>query len=244
MAGSIAGELIRGDMKPKVPKWFNVDTTTEQGAAIAGNLLNFDDAAKLGAKTQEELLRQLMTSLEKLMPGYGALNQQIMGNIASEARGEVPVDVQNFIQRQAAERGITTGTSGSDFDKYRATRNLGLASLELTDRAIESASRWMATTTSRLPTSDFTQMFITPQQRIATTFQNRVMKFNRDWMENQIDAQPDAWQRALANLFDNIEEIGQSALGSWAGGAMGGGGGTAGGGGGGAGMYGGGSSWG
>lgn len=224
MAGSVAGALILGDMKPEIPKWLNVDPALEQGYAIAGNQRNLAAAAKLGADTNEELITQHLTALERLMPGFSGLNQQIIGNIASQARGEIPQDVQNQMARQAAEMGVTTGTSGSDFDKYRQLRNLGLTSLQLTDQALNSAGRWMQTVTSGAPKFNFANMFISPEMQIQSTFRNRENQWNRDYLKAQVDAMPDAWQRALANLFDNIEESGQAALGSWAGKAMGGGG--------------------
>jgi hypothetical protein len=231
MAGSIAGTLIRGDTRPKVPKFTPIDVTGEQREAIAGNISNLPEAARLGAETNKATTDQYLTMLERIIPGFSQLNSKAIGNIKSLLSGELPSDVENRIGRYAAERGIVRGTGGnSEFEQYAQLRDLGLTSLEMTDRGLDAASRWMATTTGRAPFMDFTSMFITPQQRIQTQQWNKSMQWNRDWLRNQIAALPNQYQEAAAGFFDNIEEIGQSVLSSYAGGAMGGGGGGGGGG--------------
>jgi len=225
MAGSIAGELLRGDMKPDVPNFVPVDTTAEQLAAILGNLSNLPELSRLGARTNTALADQTNAILEKILPGYQNLLAKGTETLQSQLSGQLPKDVEEYIKRSAAEMGVSSGTSGSEFNKFGALRNLGLTSLDVTNKALDSASRWIAGAASRSPRFDFTSMFVSPAQRIATTQWNTTMQWNRDWLQNQIDVLPDAWQRALANLFDNIEETGQSVLGAYAGGAMGGGGG-------------------
>lgn len=228
---SIAGTLIRGDQRPEVPKWDPVSPSQQAGVAIAGNLKNFDEAAQLGARTNEELITQHLAALERLMPGFSGLNQQITSNIASQARGELPQDVENFIGRKAAEMGITTGTSGSQFNKYGQLRNLGITSLQMTDQALSSAQRWMQTVTSGAPRFSFASMFISPELQVEATFRNRENQWQRQWLKNQIDVMPGPVEEAFATLFDNIEATGRSFLSSWGsaaagGGGMGGGGGT------------------
>ena len=227
---SIAGTLIRGDTRPKVPAFTPIDVQAEQKAAIAGNLGALPEAARLGAAANDASTAQFLAMLEKILPGFSQINTKVLGNIQSLLSGEIPKDVENLIGRKAAERGIARGTGGSQFDDYGALRDLGLTSLEMTDRGLNSAQRWMAATTNRAPFMDFTSMFISPQQQIATTQWNKTMQWNRDWLNNQIRALPNQYQEAAATFFDNVEEIGSSVLSAYAGGAMGGGGGAGGGG--------------
>lgn len=224
MAGSIAGALIRGSGKPKVPRAPMVDPDQVQQQTIQGNLAALGGAAQLGGKTQAALTDQWLANLERLFPGYGGFSQQIMQNLTAAAKGQLPADVEDYIDREGAERGIFRGTSGggkSQFDDYSRLRDLGLRSLQRTDFSLAAGERWMSA--NRGPFFDFTNMFYSPQQRVQIQQWNEVMRYNQQWLKNQIDVIPEAWEQALANLFDNIEETGQAVLTSYAGGAMGGG---------------------
>lgn len=226
---------LRGDVIRDAPPAPNVNPAEEALKAILGNLRNLPDAAKLGAGAQEALDKQLLASLERLMPGWSNLSQQITGNIASQARGELPQDVQNMIQRNAAEMGVTTGTSGSDFDKYRSLRNLGLTSLQVTDQALNSAARWMQATTAGAPKFDFTRAFISPETQIQTQMWNEENRWNVAWLEKQLKAQPSNSEQAWAQVLDYVADFATSMIGvgtagiGKGGSGMGGGGGTGGG---------------
>lgn len=239
---SIAGTLIRGDTRPKVPDFIPIDITEEQLRAIAGNQANLQRASELGADTNEQLALQWNDQLERMMPGYGAMLAKGTENVMAGLRGELPEDVVNLIARNSAEAGVVSGTSGSEFNKFGKLRNLGLTSLDMTQRALSSSAQWLQSATARTPFMDFREMFMTPMQRIETEKWNKSMKWNRDWLHNQIRALPNQYQEAAAGFFDTVEETGRNFLVGWAGQQAGGGGG--GGAGGGGGQYGGGSSWG
>lgn len=63
------------------------------------------------------------------LPPY--LLQQTATGLSSDLSGEVPLDVQQMLEQQAAEYGVGSGTQGSQFAGYRGLRNLGLTSLDL-----------------------------------------------------------------------------------------------------------------
>lgn len=237
---SIAGTLIRGDTRPDVPDFVPIDVTAAQRRAIMGNLDNLPDLAQLGAETNEHLIAQHLGMLEQM--GLRGLYDQNTRNLESMSRGELPADTENAVRRYAAEAGAASGTSGSQFDRFRSARNLGLTSLDLTQRALGSSAQWLQAATSRLPISDFSQMFVSPMQQVGVEQWNKTMQWNRDWLHNQIRALPNQYEEAAAGFFDTIEETGRNFLVGWAGQQAGGGGGGQGGGGGG--QYGGGSSWG
>lgn len=236
---------FRGDVIRDAPPAPYVDPSREAGKAIAGNLRNLPEAARLGAETNEQLIAQYLDSLRTLIPNFDQISGNISGNIEALSRGELPQDVQNLIGRKAAEMGVVTGTSGSDFDKYRSLRNLGLTSLQATDQALTSAARWMQTVTSGAPRFDFTRAFISPEVQIQTQMQNEINRWNVAWLETQLKAQPSNAEQAYAQILDYVADFATSAAGVGMGGVGGGGmGGMGGAAGGGAGMYGGGSSWG
>jgi hypothetical protein len=61
------------------------------------------------------------------LPQY--LLDQTATSLSGALRGELPEDVTNLLQQQAAEYGVAAGIPGSQFAGYRGLRNLGLTSL-------------------------------------------------------------------------------------------------------------------
>lgn len=68
------------------------------------------------------------------LPGYLSSLSSIGGNIASETSGQLPDDVIRQITQSAAERGVATGSPGSENSNAAMLRALGLTSLDLTQR--------------------------------------------------------------------------------------------------------------
>lgn len=58
------------------------------------------------------------------------LLDQTATNLGGALRGELPPDVINMLQTQAAERGVGGGVGGSQFAEYGGLRTLGLTSLD------------------------------------------------------------------------------------------------------------------
>lgn len=215
---------LRGDVIRDAPPAPYVDPSQEALKAILGNLRNLPEAAKLGARSQEELDQQYLSMLQRLIPGFGQTNANIGKNIESMSRGELPQDVQNLIQRNAAEMGVSTGTSGSDFDKYRSLRNLGLTSLQATDQALNSAARWMQAVAGGAPKINFTNSFISPEQQIRTQMWNEENRWNVAWLETQLKAQPSNSEQAWAQVLDYVADFATTAAGAGMGSVGGGGG--------------------
>ncbi len=67
------------------------------------------------------------------LPGYNASLGNVGANIQSETGGQLPADVIRQIQQQAAERGVMTGSPGSDNSNASYLQALGLNSLNLTN---------------------------------------------------------------------------------------------------------------
>lgn len=222
--GSIAGTLLTYK-KPSIPDYPLVDQQLEQLLATKGNIAALPKLQQLASRVNEISSTELLKQFERMLPGYSGLRDKGTGLIESQLRGEIPDDVAREIQRHSAERATAGGYGNSEAMSNLVARDLGLTSLEITNRALGSAERWMATARASAPQFDFTQMFITPQQRIQTKLYENSQVYQNKLLKSQVDAMPEAWEAALATLFDNIEEMGSSALSMYAGGAMGGGGG-------------------
>jgi hypothetical protein len=213
---------LRGD-KPKVPDFDPIDPSDEQRQTIAGNLANLPGAANLARQSNDASAANYLAFMEKVMPGFGQNNSKIMENIRAMLSGQLPSDVENYIGRKAAEKGIVRGTGGSQFDQYGALRDLGLTSLEVTDRGLDAATRWLSA--SRAPMMDHTAMFISPMQRINVTQWNKTMQWQRDWLNNQIKALPSNEEMAYAQMLDYVADFATMAAGVGVGSIGGGGGG-------------------
>jgi hypothetical protein len=200
---------------------------------LAENLKNLPAASAFADKFNQLSGDQLNAALERMLPGYASLRDKSTSNISSMLRGELPTDVENLIERQSAERGIDTGTSGSDFGEFGAVRSLGLTSLELTQKGLDSAMRWIESSASRTPVYNMASSFVPISQRVNIRAQENQFQFQRDWMKNQIDAVPWGVEGWAINLADRIESIGYQVVASYAGAYTGGGGMMGGGGGGG-----------
>lgn len=212
---------LRGD-KPDVPDFVPIDVTEEQKKAILGNIANLPDIAELGEQTNEQLAKQYLDMLSQL--GLRGIYDQGTKNLESQLRGELPPDVEAAIARRSAEAGVASGTSGSEFNKFGKLRNLGLTSLDLTQKALSSSAQWLAN--ASIPQFNFTSMFQSPSQRIATEQWNKSMKWNVDWLKNQLKALPSNEEMAYAQMLDYVATISTSALGAGMGSMGGGAGGT------------------
>lgn len=170
-AGTLPGQTTAGyDPRfggiPGVP-----DPTLTAGAAIAGNLANFGDLARLTGQTNQLMFDQYTGRL----PGYSDLASASSGNIGAQLRGELPQDVINLIGQQAAERGIGAGVSGSQFSNADYLRSLGLTSLSQ-KQAGEAAFTGAMGRLQGIPTFDPSSMFTKPEDIYGAQLQANVFR--------------------------------------------------------------------
>lgn len=163
-APNVSGYDPRFGGIPGVP-----NPVTSAGEAIAGNLANFGDLAKLTGQTNDLTFGQYTGRL----PGYSDMASTSSANILSQLRGELPPDVINLIGQQAAERGIGRGVSGSDFSNSDYLRSLGISSLG----QIQAGETAFTKATDRLkgiPLFDPTSMFTKPEDVYGAGLQRNI----------------------------------------------------------------------
>ena len=210
--------------KPKVPQFKKVDIGAEQEAAVQENTELLPSLNAFASEFNKMSADQMMQQLERMLPGYGQLLSKGTENIQALMRGEVPEDVQNQLERKAAERGVALGYGGdSEFGGNQFLRNFGLTSLQLTQQGLTSAMNWINQAASRTPVFNMASAFLPIEQRVNLRAQENQFQFNRDWLRNKVASIPSGGRAALITLADNIEEIGSSVLKMYAGGALGGG---------------------
>jgi hypothetical protein len=132
-------------------------------AAIGANLSNLpqslDLARGMNQFNQDAVQRQLRSGL----PLYDPLTIESSNNIMDMIQGEVPQDVINQILQVAAERGIITGTTGSENANAAMLRALGLTSLDLMQRGEQNLTAAIGRT-PRGPLFDPSKMMVSPDE--------------------------------------------------------------------------------
>jgi len=167
-------------VKPVVP-----DLADVQKKTIATNLAALPASEEVGAGINKFNFDQLQTMLKAAIPGYDEIMQTGGKQITSMLKGEVPLDVQQTIQRSRGAKSFAGGYGGSGMAGAAEAQSLGLSSLDLIREGLSSAERWTTAAASRLPALyDASKMFL-----------NYEDVFNRDWLAAKVQAAPDPGKR-------------------------------------------------
>lgn len=200
--GGIIGAALSAGDKPKVPDFTPVDLNKAQSDSAASNISNFDQISALAGKTNRFNTDQIKSMLDSVAPDWQGLVSKQRGLINSELSGQIPQDVQDAIFRGSAGRSLASGTAGSQFGRNLTARDLGLTSLDLTNRGFNHAEQWLAQAKSLTPPQfNVASMFVTPSQFADTQKYNNEGKFQHDWMQNLITAAPDPFLAGVGNAI-------------------------------------------
>jgi hypothetical protein len=226
---ALVGSILQAGKKPQVPDWNEVSLGDAAQQAQNTNKEMLPQYEDVAARVNQFNFDQIEQMVRLATPGYDAVQSKVLSNLQSGLRGELPSDVRALVERKAAENAVAGGFGGSGMHRSLEARDLGLTSLQITDRAMSSAESWTARARAYaqgMPMMDVTRMFISPQQQFEANWQNQEAKFNRDWMSNKIAAAPDPTKAAIGQWMVNTDNmIFQTALGvvgGMAGGGMGG----------------------
>lgn len=224
---SILGALLFKD-KPELPPLEKIDFGEEQRLSIANNQAALPAAQKLASEVnrfnQEEILKQFRNSI----PNFDFKLEQVAKNYDAGLKGEIPDDVQAQVQNNAAARALAGGYGGTGMHGNLLARDLGLTSYDITQKNMDSFSRWIGTAGQALnaPLYNVAGNFISPVQQAAFDVSERNTRWNYNWFKAQHDAQPEPWEQAVIGLLDWVANTGLSVatmgIGSLTGG-MGGG---------------------
>ena len=163
-AGSLVGappsnwEAAYGG-RPRVP-----NPVATGAAALGGNIGNLGSIYQITGGINDASQSQMLENLARGLPNYQALTAQSSANIGSNLRGQLPGDVLDQILQGAAERGIITGTMGSQNADAAMLRALGLTSLDLTRLGEEQLTGAIGRT-PQAPLLDPSRLLITPQDQ-------------------------------------------------------------------------------
>jgi hypothetical protein len=146
-----------------------VDLQSQQKQAVQGNLANQPDIEKLVASTNRFDQSQASSLMEQAMPGYKALSTSLGSQAQKLADNPyaVPEDVQNNLQRLAAEKGVSTGRTGQA-GQFSLLRDLGVNQLQYGQSNLQTASgltQMLASIAPKVNPMSPMSMYITPGQQ-------------------------------------------------------------------------------
>ena len=214
--------------RPSVPNLPTVSLAQQQGAAIGANQAALPGAEALASETNQFNQQQVNEMLGQLFPGMSGVANTISQNIASEASGKLPDDVQAAVERSGAAKSLGMGVAGSGTGADMTARDLGLTSLQLTGQGLSSAESWINEADKVYSPGEMNvqSMFVSPEQMYQATNQQDTQQFQRSMMQNEINAAPDPVVSGVVNMVPNAVGAmrGGSQLGSGGGGDSSGGG--------------------
>lgn len=231
LKSGIANVLGLRGSKPNVPDLPPIDIGQVQSSAIQQNQAVLPDLFKQAGDINQFNADQLTKYIEQKVPGALSLLTKGTDVLKGFLAGEIPSDVASQVENKAAARSLSGGYGGTQLGRNLEARDLGLTSLDLTTKGLDSATTWLQGV-QRLTTPnlfDVTSMFITPQQRLSFEFAEREAQFNVQWLRNRIKAMPSPNQAAMAESLDWVASTAGSLATYGLGGMTGGGGGGQGG---------------
>lgn len=172
---------------PDLEPWQPVNAQGEQQTAIAGNISALPQSQKLASRTNTFAQSEIQRMLELAMPGYVKLRDKGTEAISSLVAGEIPKDVQSAVTRNAAARSLYGGYGGSGMARNLTARDLGLTSLDLMSKGLDSATKWISQSRTLAPTMDVTSMFLSPAQQVNFAASERDKRLNYTNTKNQFE---------------------------------------------------------
>ncbi|MEO7099114.1 MAG: hypothetical protein ABI162_07110 [Luteolibacter sp.] len=137
------------------------------------------------AEFSTQLNNMLKDELSSTVPDLFPALEQEGKNTLAESKGLLPADVAGNAMRTA---GLTTlGSGGSQFSKYADARQLGLTSLDLTQRALQATPVLTALAKETNPVSP-TNFIFTPQAIQQRSDQFKILNSGRDIQQQLTNA--------------------------------------------------------
>lgn len=160
---------------------FNYSTGTASGSPGLTALTDYINNLNRNAQT---------LALQARVPGGAGLEAQSSANIGSELRGEVAPDVMRLLQRQAAERGVRTGSPEAPATNAAYLQALGLTSMERQATGQRDLSAAYARNPAA-PLFDPTTQLLTPYQSGTLSLEQQRLLQQREQEANRLQLEYD-----------------------------------------------------
>jgi hypothetical protein len=197
--------------RPKVPSFKPTDIEAEQRKTVSQNQAIFPESSKLASSVNLFNVDQSRALSERMLPG---LLSQSIANTSSQLRGELTPEIINQNQRLSAASALSLGLGGTQFQSgLEGGRNL-ISALQLQQQGQQNFQALQGLMPKQFGAES---MFFSPQERLSFTYQQNMDKWNRDWLKNQVKAQPTGWGQFLQDttklIIGGLAGAGGKALG-------------------------------
>lgn len=204
---------------PKLLPWEDVNVQAEQRRAIEGNEAVLPQLESTARRVNTFNQGEIQRMLELAMPGYSKLRDQGTKVVSDLTAGRIPQDVRDAIGRNTAGRSLYGGFGGTSMSRNLTARDLGLTSLDLMTKGLDSATRWISMSRSLAPTMDITQMFVRPEFQAQFAGMERDKRLGYRNVKRQFEYATDPMREVENDVAGIADTIG-SALMSYMGGGM------------------------
>ncbi len=189
--------------KPSVPGLTPIDYGDVQQGAIQQNINAAPLAGQLATQTNTLNQAELNRLLQGAIPNIAGIEQNISRNLESGTRGELSPDVQAAVERSGIAKSL--GRFGGGMAGEFVGRDIGKTSYDIAQQSMNSAERWIQTARQGLipGVMGVESMFVTPQQRLAQTTEERDKQFERSWLQSQITAMPSPVAHGVWQAIDS-----------------------------------------
>ena len=194
-----------------MPDAVNVDPTQNQLDTVSGNTASFSAAKDLAQQYNDFMANQVAARLKKNFPQFEGLQDAGAQDIADLLAGKLSTSDAAASQRSSAARALGVGgnvaaTTLADLGiSQQRARLAGLSALPSFTSTVLGAKA--------APMFDFSNVFLSPQQRWQQTYTNKVNAWNVQNLRNQMAVQPAPWAKALAGFGDSLLTAAASAYG-------------------------------
>lgn len=156
---------------------------------LLSNINNLSNIGTLGAGLTTQGSANAMQPLNAALPGLPGILKGAIGNIGAQTRGQIPPDVLAVLQRQAAERGISSGMGpGSPNIGASYLKSVYDTSTNLMNTGFGNLGRIMGS----IPAGPQ----FNPQTMLTTPNEQQMWQY----LANVLKAAPDPTKAAQANL--------------------------------------------
>lgn len=215
-----AGTLIAGVLsKPKAPKAVTpatIDANKAVSDSLSANSANFNSAAALSKRTNDFNQSEATRLLEKSIPGFGAIQSKLLSKVNEDLSSDgLSPDVKSNLQRLAAERGITRGTSGG-FNDFNLVKDFGFNLVDFENAKRARALTTLSSVYGMAPrVNPMTPMasFVTPNTLLGAQQSNEQARQGQQQGQANADA---AASNANSSMWGGVASTIVQGFGSWA----------------------------
>lgn len=222
----LGGRILSAPDTWRPPAYEKIDPSQIQAQTVSGNQAVLPEAEKLASATNTYNAAELQKMWQNILPQYNAMLSTASGNIMDQLQGNIPLDVSQAVQRSSASHALAGGFGEGGMKENLVARDLGLTSLDISNRALSSMQSFLATlksTSLPTPMSPATMMF-TPEQRYTMQAQENMRAYQSELLRTKIATLPNPTNAAIGGWLSDTGQMMEGAGMMGLAGGMGGGG--------------------